>query len=151
MTPNKTVLCVFCRRLCRRGNRFAVCLHLLPSALPAVPSHGLPPALRQSGCCGQQTFESRRGLAAHRQRHQSSFGGFDRRASMTSGHHRDFAPDYHQTPQPTSTVPVTASTVDSNSSIPLLIAQSRWHPSSCVFIVVSLYLRSVSDSAAIYN
>lgn len=62
---------------------------------------------------------------------------------MTSGHHRDSAQDLHQTTQPTSPIPVTDATVDSNSSISIPIGQSRWHPSSCVFIVVNFYFRSV--------
>lgn len=96
-----------CRRLCWRSDRVAVCVHQLPPALPTLSAHGLPPTLRQPGCRRSPALTSAGWLAAHWQCHHPSPGGFDWRASMTSGHHRDPPQHPHQTTEPTSRFPVT--------------------------------------------
>lgn len=96
-----------CRRLCWRSDRVAVCLHLLSPALPTLSAHGLPPALCQSGCCRPHALASPGRPAAHWQCHHPSPGRIDWRASMTSGHHRDFPQHPYQATEPTSPFPVT--------------------------------------------
>lgn len=78
-----------CRCLCGRSDWVAVCIYLLPPALPALSAHGLPPALCQPGCHCPRPPASVRRPATHRQCHHPSFGGLDWRACMTSGQRRD--------------------------------------------------------------
>lgn len=73
----------FHRCLCWRNHWPDLCLHLLPAALPALPPHRVPPALRQPGCC-PPTARCPGGGAAHRQCHQSASGGPHRGACMTA-------------------------------------------------------------------
>lgn len=87
-----------CRCCCGRSDRVAVCIYLLPPALPALSAHGLPPALCQPGCQRPRVPASTRRPAAHRQRHHPSPGGLDWRARMTSGQHRDSPDAFAQPP-----------------------------------------------------
>lgn len=74
------------RRLCRRCDRIALCLHLLPAALPSVSPHRLPPALRQPGAEHHPACASLPGGASgNRQCHQPASGGHHRGARMTNG------------------------------------------------------------------
>lgn len=96
------------RCLCWRSDRVAVCIHLLPPALPTVSAHRLPPALRQSGCSRPHALLAPSGqLPAHRQCHHPPPGGLDWRAGMTSGHHRDFPQHPQQAARLASSFPVT--------------------------------------------
>lgn len=74
------------RRLCRRCNRPAVRLHLLPAALPTVSPHRLPPALCQPGPEHRPTRASLPGgTSSHGQCHEPASGGHHRGARMTNG------------------------------------------------------------------
>lgn len=74
------------RRFCRRCDRPAVCLHLLPAALPTVSPHRLPPALCQPGTVHHPTCTSLPGGASgHGQCHEPASGGHHRGARMTNG------------------------------------------------------------------
>lgn len=89
-----------CRCCCGRSDRVAVCIYLLPPALPALSAHGLPPALCQPGCQLPRAPAPARRPAAHRQRHHPSAGGLDWRARMTSGQRRDSPDTFAQPPSP---------------------------------------------------
>lgn len=74
------------RRLCRWCDRPAVCLHLLPAALPTVSPHRLPPALCQPGAEHHPTCASLPGgVSGHGQCHQPASGEHHRGARMTNG------------------------------------------------------------------
>ena len=143
----------FCRRLCRRSDRFAVCVLLLPPALPPLPAHGLPPALRQSGQRRPRALASTGRPAAHWQCHHPPPGGLDWRSSMTSGHHRDYPQHPHEASKPTSPPLVTGWlsytfkwTLTPTPSYSY--TQSRWH--TFFFRVYSFKSGSCSAAMRVY-
>lgn len=130
-----------CRRLCWRSDRVVVCVHLLSPALPTLSAHGLPPALCQSGCRHPHTLACPGRPATHWQCHHPSPGGLDWRASMTSGHHRDFRQHLYQATKPASPFPVTDWHLYTFQQIVIHLTHlhtfrslSRWHLQSlCLF------------------
>lgn len=129
------------RCLCWRSDRVAVCVHLLSPALPTLSAHGLPPALRQPGRCRPRALAPPGRPAAHRQCHHPPPGGFDWRAGMTSGHHRDSPQHPYKATKPTPPFPVTdwhlytfQWTVIHLTSLLTVKSLSRWHLHFFVFI-----------------
>lgn len=120
------------RRFCWRSDRVAVCIHLLPPALPPLPAHGLPPALCKPGCRHAHAHASSGRPAAHWQRHHPSPGRLDWRASMTSSHHWDYPQRPHQAAKPT---PHSQWLTDS-----CIHSSGQWN-ASCISILLNPTLR----------